>query len=694
MEHRGAGPRSGDGRTFVDRLLVGNPLQREGFATRLFPYVLVMVLALMSPLLLGHLQNATAFIASIGIMAVLLVFLVIIPWERIPGWMVNAIPVGAVALLVLVAIASGGLETGSGLMFLLPAFAASVLGRPRDIAFVLVLVAVALVGISIIDHVSFALTVTRPLYWFATAVLMSTTIYRLRATLSRLVVEREEYLEEETLLAYGTEHLAASLEPDEVLRTAAQLTLDVVSMGKHGIHPVRVFRPEPGGYRLVAAADDHELRPAVDPARWIVEASGELRNRHAFPCTLERMEKEHASGKFPAMAILILAEEEEFGLITVEMPLGNMLPERKLQLLMKIRDATEVTTMNAVRYERISSQTRELQLLDRVTRALAPLRQSAQVLTAAAGWVESVLLASGVQAPHGLVYSAEGVVYQRLGRIPSPKGSGSAAHRSLLQRGKEIVGMFGTLEATREFVPVAEVPHLAPLATAHVEGVWVGWIPVRIEGTAVAVMEASSLAEPLSDEAWEQLQRVGSIVELALANARAHERLEELAATDPLTGLANRRAFEHALAGHSRRTPFVIISCDVDRLKHVNDTLGHEAGDRLLLAVTRGVAGVLRKGEVFARLGGDEFAIFMPDATAESARLLADRILQALASTATAEFTPSLSIGCAEGAPGENPGDVAVLSDEAMYEAKRAGGNQYRIFAGRKTGTHSGGRIA
>ncbi len=680
--------------TVVDRFLVGNPLHREGLAVRLFPYVLVMVLALLSPLLLGHLRNPNAFIASIGIMAVLLVFLVIIPWERIPGWMVNAVPVGAIALLVLVSIASGGLETGSGLMFLLPAFAASVLGRPRDIAFVLVLVAFALVGISLFDHVSVIYTVTRPLYWFATAVLMSTTIYRLRTSLIHLVAEREEYLEEETLLAYGTENLASSLEPDEVLRTAAEITFNVISTKKHGVYPVRVFRPMPGGYRLIASADTHEFRTALDPALWRVEAVQEFPNRLPFACTLERFGDGGDVEQFPAMGIVILAEEEELGLITVEMPLGNMLPERKLQLLTKIRDATEVTAMNAVRYERISSQTRELQLLDRVTRSLAPLRHHAQVLAATAGWVEAVLLSSGVQAPHGFVYSADGEVYQRLGKYPTDKGSGKASHKRLLQRGREIVAMFGTLEATREYVPIADVPHLGSLVPGQVDGVWLGWIPVRVEGTTKAVIEASSLTEPLGDAAWEQLQRVGSIVDLALANALAHERLEDLAATDPLTGLANRRAFEQALTSHSRRTPFVVMACDVDRLKHVNDTLGHDAGDRLLLAVAHGVTGVLRKGEVFARLGGDEFAIFMPDATRESARLLAERILRALAGAATHEFTPSLSIGFAEGAPGDDPRDVAILSDEAMYQAKRAGGNQYHLYGDRRVGTHSGGRTA
>ncbi len=115
---------------------------------------------------------------------------------------------------------------------------------------------------------------------------------------------------------------------------------------------------------------------------------------------------------------------------------------------------------------------------------------------------------------------------------------------------------------------------LASLGVTH--GVYV---PVHLDGAIDGVLSVTTRGEPVSYELFEYCKALGHITELALQNARAHERLEAQATTDELTGLANRRAFDDLLARRPGRLPFCILAIDLDGLKRVNDTFGHAAGD-------------------------------------------------------------------------------------------------------------------
>ncbi len=205
------------------------------------------------------------------------------------------------------------------------------------------------------------------------------------------------------------------------------------------------------------------------------------------------------------------------------------------------------------------------------------------------------------------------------------------------------------------------------------------WIPIAPNGVLHGVLTVSARGMAISEELFARAISLGHIVELALSNALALQASKREAATDPLTGLANRRGFEAEVALLRGRRSFAVLALDVDRLKLVNDTFGHATGDSLLLGIAQAATRVMRRGDLIARTGGDEFAAFLLDAGEEGATHAAQRILEALNLTTINGAVPAVSIGAACGSPDADLMEVLKEADAAMYVAKRQGGNSYVI---------------
>ena len=172
-----------------------------------------------------------------------------------------------------------------------------------------------------------------------------------------------------------------------------------------------------------------------------------------------------------------------------------------------------------------------------------------------------------------------------------------------------------------------------------------------------------------------------------LARAMAHEDLFEMARSDALTGLANRRVFEEHLGpmiARARRhgAPLTLMALDLDHFKEINDHLGHAEGDRALRMVARELARQVRTSDILARMGGDEFSILLPDTTAAEAAVLGGRLCRAVNGLGIGDGRGNLlgvSIGIAQWRPGMSAADWQRLADDNLYQAKSAGRNRVRI---------------
>ena len=211
---------------------------------------------------------------------------------------------------------------------------------------------------------------------------------------------------------------------------------------------------------------------------------------------------------------------------------------------------------------------------------------------------------------------------------------------------------------------------------------------LRANGDAVWV---SRHARVLRDEDGEPMQILTHFVDITARRTMEHE-LRHMADHDPLTGLLNRRGLEAELERHVSHVNRygdrgALLVLDVDHLKVVNDSMGHEAGDRLIVNVANVLSRRLRSSDHVARLGGDEFAILLPDANAEVAEHVAEQIVadirgNPLVDHPHATRRVTASVGVTMFKQGQlNPEGVLVDADLAMYDAKEAGRNQVAMHS-------------
>lgn len=174
---------------------------------------------------------------------------------------------------------------------------------------------------------------------------------------------------------------------------------------------------------------------------------------------------------------------------------------------------------------------------------------------------------------------------------------------------------------------------------------------------------------------------------------RRVDRGMELSIIDPLTGLYNRRYMMSQMFQLMQRTargdkPTSIVALDIDHFKHVNDTMGHDAGDRVLVEFAERLKRSVRPMDVVCRQGGEEFIVIMPETPLEAACAVAERVRHSVAEDGFvlgndgAEIEVTVSAGVATDTTGRSSAeDILRKADDALYDAKKSGRNQVKSLA-------------
>lgn len=205
------------------------------------------------------------------------------------------------------------------------------------------------------------------------------------------------------------------------------------------------------------------------------------------------------------------------------------------------------------------------------------------------------------------------------------------------------------------------------------------WVFETIDDSGILLILKKG--QELCDEDMGLINQSLEILADSLRRGLEYEELFERASNDPLTGLANRRVFDdriEGMIGSAKRynRPLTMVLMDLDKFKYINDNLGHQVGDEVLVSVANVLRHAVRSTDLLVRIGGDEFALILDDTDLESARVLAERLclgIDELNVWANQSVKLGISIGLAELQGNETLKQWFERTDDVLYHAKAQG---------------------
>jgi diguanylate cyclase (GGDEF)-like protein len=210
-------------------------------------------------------------------------------------------------------------------------------------------------------------------------------------------------------------------------------------------------------------------------------------------------------------------------------------------------------------------------------------------------------------------------------------------------------------------------------------------VPVGFMGRALGVLHATGpVGSPATGEQIDKMATLATQAGARIGTLRAFERTERQASTDALTGLINRRTLEdkiHDLL--SEGVPFALAAGDLDKFKAINDTYGHEVGDRALRLFSRVASTAIRDDDLLARWGGEEFTVILPRIDRHEAVAVLDRIRHALAAAHSGgQPTFTVSFGVTDTSIGGSMERLLQVADTALYRSKQRGRDRVTVADG------------
>jgi diguanylate cyclase (GGDEF)-like protein len=258
----------------------------------------------------------------------------------------------------------------------------------------------------------------------------------------------------------------------------------------------------------------------------------------------------------------------------------------------------------------------------------------------------------------------------------------AAVHREAGSPECSVTSPFGCLAVRRGnplVFPTSRALNACPKLASRGQPLSAVCVPVTFMGRALGVLHATGEEDaPPPPEMVNQLATLATLAGGRIGTVRSFERTQLQAATDGLTGLANRRTFEtEARDLLATGRVFALAMADIDNFKLLNDTYGHEAGDRALRLFAEAMRAVTRNNDLLARIGGEEFAIALPGLSSAQAVAVVDRMRGAI-HDATVSHPPTftVSFGVVDSTEGESLDLLLRLADGALYRAKDQGRNR------------------
>jgi diguanylate cyclase (GGDEF)-like protein/PAS domain S-box-containing protein len=614
----------------------GPMFARADLGRRIAPFSFGLV-AVILPLFFIRLSNPTTFAIGAAVGGICVALAMLVPWHRLPKWVEIVPPVLGVVAIAFLRDGTGGHESGYSVLALLAVLWVALYGTPRQIG---IIVFAVFLGLAV-PIVAVGAPAYPAVEWRRLLVMVS-----LSAMIGWIVNSLVSAVRQEAL---GASDVARLLKEQtnltlQVLESASDAVITVDDRGR-----IREFNP---------AATRLSGRPMAD-----------LIGADAMDVLLT---PEVAKRARQALIDLVSGKRPPFGMDTeIIRPDGRPVPveawlsasgepsARRVHIF--ARDITDRRLAEARATEHLAD-------LEHILAAARTLSNSADV--AESRHTICVTARAMADADVALYFERD----PESGNVVSMASTAAMPANLVVDQQRSFVARhFDNREAT--FAPDLAADSRGDVDMARAVGLAAAyWQPVRNGEVLLGVLVLGwNAPNPVMDDRSRSLIEVLSTqVAGALARGQLLEQLQEMARTDSLTGLLNRRAMTEALdrdvAGSRRlKRPMSIAMMDLDHFKQFNDTFGHQAGDRLLVNAAQRWTAELRPMDTIARYGGEEFLVLLPGCDVATATVIADRLRAAVPERRTC------SVGVAQWDGSETTASLIARADAALYAAKAAG---------------------